>query len=196
MKRPDSSLFVLPFLLISYCVHSQVGEKAVTVYTTACENDQRLQQVGIIQFKPMGQPFETQTCVFADPEHTFQSFIGIGGAITDASAETFYKLPIDKQQQIIRDYYDADNGNGYSLIRTNIHSCDFSGGSYTYVDSMDITLNSFSIDHDRKFRIPLIKQAMQQGGNEMLIYASPWSPPAWMKDNNKMLQGGKLLKQY
>ncbi|MDD2527941.1 MAG: glycoside hydrolase family 30 beta sandwich domain-containing protein [Lentimicrobiaceae bacterium] len=196
MKRPDSSLFVLPFLLISYCVHSQVGEKAVTVYTTACENDQRLQQVGIIQFKPMGQPFETQTCVFADPEHTFQSFIGIGGAITDASAETFYKLPIDKQQQIIRDYYDADNGNGYSLIRTNIHSCDFSGGSYTYVDSMDITLNSFSIDHDRKFRIPLIKQAMQQGGNEMLIYASPWSPPAWMKDNNNMLQGGKLLKQY
>ncbi|MDY0343490.1 MAG: glycoside hydrolase family 30 beta sandwich domain-containing protein [Lentimicrobium sp.] len=199
MKRTfffGSGILLFAFMLIQYYAQAQSDGKMVTVYTTSRDHDQRLQQVGTIQLKPMGQPFETQTCVFADPQHTFQSFIGIGGAITDASAETFYKLPIDKQQQIIRDYYSADKGIGYTLIRTNIHSCDFSSGSYTYVDSMDIALNSFSIAHDKEFRIPLIKQAMKQGSNEMLIYASPWSPPAWMKDNNSMLQGGKLQKQY
>ena len=35
-----------------------------------------------------------------DPSKTFQTFLGIGGALTDASAETFYKLPRDKQQEI------------------------------------------------------------------------------------------------
>lgn len=183
-------------MLIHDCALAQIGEGKVTVYTTARDSDERMQQVGAIQLKPMGQPFETQTCVFADPEHTFQSFIGIGGAITDASAETFYKLSPDNQQQIIRDYYSVDKGIGYTLIRTNIHSCDFSSGSYTYVDSMDHALSSFSIAHDKEFRIPLIKQAMKERGDEMLIYASPWSPPAWMKDNGSMLQGGKLLKKY
>lgn len=170
--------------------------KSVTVYTTARDNGQRLKQVNSVQFAPMGQPFETQTCVFADPEHTFQSFMGIGGAITDASAETFYKLPADKQRQIITDYYSPDKGIGYTLLRTHIHSCDFSSGSYTYVDDMDESLSSFTIAHDKKFRIPMIKEAMKEAGSSVVVYASPWSPPAWMKDNKNMLQGGKLLKQY
>ncbi|KAF5037504.1 Glycosyl hydrolase family 30 TIM-barrel domain protein [anaerobic digester metagenome] len=61
---------------------------------------------------------------------------------------------------------------------------------------MDVSLQSFDVAHDRQFRIPLIKLALEQGGSNMLVYASPWSPPAWMKDNNNMLQGGKLLKSF
>jgi glucosylceramidase len=134
--------------------------------------------------------------VFVDPTKTFQTFIGIGGALTDAAAETFAKLPKDKQQQFLEAYYSREKGIGYTLARTNIHSCDFSSGSYTYVSEGDRDLNSFSIDHDRQYRIPFIKQVQAMAGKDFTLYASPWSPPAWMKDNNNMLFGGKLKKEF
>jgi glucosylceramidase len=42
----------------------------------------------------------------------------------------------------------------------------------------------------------MIKAANEAAGRKLLLYASPWSPPAYMKDNNNMLQGGKLLPEY
>ncbi len=121
--------------------------------------------------------------------------LGIGGAITDASAETYARLSPEQQKELLRAYYDPKNGIGYTLARTNMQSCDFSSGSYSYVKENDKDLKTFSITQDEKFRIPLIKQAMAIAG-KLTLYVSPWSPPAWMKDNNNMLQGGKLLPQY
>jgi len=170
--------------------------KKVVVYTTAENTELKLTLTETVNFVPFGQPLETQPCVFVDPAKTFQTFVGIGGAITDASAETFAKLPKDKQQEILQQYYDVSKGIGYTLARTNIHSCDFSSGSYTYVNDNDATLKSFSVAHDKEFRIPLIKQAIAAAGGKLTLFASPWSPPAWMKDNNSMLKGGKLLPKY
>jgi len=94
-------------------------------------------------------------------------------------------------------YYDAQKGIGYSFGRTHINSCDFSSESYAYVtDPRDTALSSFSIEHDKKFRIPFIKRALEKAGNQIKIFASPWSPPAYMKTNNNMLQGGKLKPEY
>lgn len=166
------------------------------VYITAMGTEMRLSKGDLPAFSDFGQPLETQVCVFVDPDYTFQEFLGIGGAITDASAETFYKLPQDKQQQVLDAYFSRDKGIGYNLIRTNIHSCDFSSGSYTYVEEGDSLLSTFSVEHDKQFRIPFIKSAIEKAGGNVTFYASPWSPPAWMKDNNHMLQGGKLLKKY
>jgi len=170
--------------------------KRVIVYTTADNTQLRLTASDTVGFKPFGQPLETQPCIFVDPSRKFQTLVGIGGAITDASAETYAKLSKEKQKEIIQKYYDPKNGIGYSLARTNIHSCDFSSGSYTYVDENDAALKSFSVAHDKQFRIPMIKQAIAQAGGKLTLYASPWSPPAWMKDNNNMLKGGKLLPKY
>jgi glucosylceramidase len=170
--------------------------KEVTVYTTADQTDFHISATDKVQFKPMGQPLETQVCVFVDPRRTFQTIVGIGGALTDASAETFSKLPQPKQRELLNAYFDAGNGIGYTLARTNIHSCDFSSGSYTYVAEGDKDLRSFSVDHDRQFRIPFIKQAMATAGGKLDIFASPWSPPAFMKSNNDMLHGGKLKPEF
>jgi glucosylceramidase len=52
------------------------------------------------------------------------------------------------------------------------------------------------VAHDRKFRIPLIKRAMAAAGGKLTLFASPWSPPAWMKDNNDMLHGGHLKPEF
>ena len=166
--------------------------KKVTVYTTAENTNFRITITDTLYLRSFGQPLETQPCVFVDPQKRFQTFIGIGGALTDASAETFAKLSKEKQREILLQYFDAKKGIGYTLVRTNIHSCDFSSGSYTYVEDNDLALKSFSIVHDKEFRIPFIKQAITAAGGKLTLFASPWSPPAWMKDNNSMLHGGKL----
>ena len=171
-------------------------EMEITIYTTAANTDLRITPSAKLGFTDFKQPLETQPCVFIDPTHSFQSFTGIGAALTDASAETFAKLPADKQAEFMRAYYDKQNGIGYSLARTNIHSCDFSSGSYTYVEENDKELKSFSLAHDETYRIPFIKKAIAAAGGKLTLYVSPWSPPAWMKTNNNLLRGGKLKPEY
>ncbi|PWA06760.1 glycoside hydrolase family 30 protein [Flavobacterium laiguense] len=171
-------------------------DKTVAVYTTAEGTNLKLSKTDTFSFSEMIQPKETQICVFVNPDKTFQSFLGIGGAITDASAEVFAKLSNDKQQEFLNAYYSQDKGIGYTLMRTTIHSSDFSSGSYTYIEEGDTTLKSFTIEHDRKYRIPLIKKALTTAGKEMTLYASPWSPPAFMKSNKGMLKGGTLLPEF
>src|SRR5438477_3537717 len=169
---------------------SLVGKRAV-VYTTADSTALRLTPADTLVFQEAAPITEAQVYVFVDPQHAFQTMIGIGGALTDAAAETFAKLPADRQAQLLEAYYSADRGIGYTLARTNINSCDFSSASYTYVTEGDKDLRSFSVDHDKQFRLPLIKRAMQTAGGKLNIFASPWSPPAFMKSNNDMLHGGK-----
>lgn len=191
-------------LMLTSIAHAQVAKpasfsatgKKVTVYTTAEKSELKLSANGSVEFKYMGQPVETQVCVFVDPDKTFQSFIGIGGALTDAAAETYAKLPAAKQQEILKAYFDKKEGLGYTIGRTNINSCDFSSSSYVYVADNDKELKTFSIAPDQKFKIPLIKAAIKAAGGKLNLFASPWSPPSWMKDNNDLLQGGHLKKEF
>jgi glucosylceramidase len=177
--------------LVSENTFNTEGKKVI-VCTTADSTNYRLSVTDTIQFREMSPIRESKIYVFVDPDETFQSFIGIGGALTDASAETFAKLPEAKQKELLLDYFDPGKGIGYTLARTNINSCDFSSDSYTYVTEGDKELKSFNINHDRQFRIPFIKKAIVAAGGKLTLFASPWSPPAFMKDNNDMLHGGKL----
>lgn len=203
MKR----IIILPFLL-SYGLATSAQTKPavtkpalktgsqVTVYTTAKGTNYRLKSTATLSMATKSQPVETEVTVFVDPVKTFQTMIGIGGALTDASAETYAKLPADKQKELLTAYYDKEKGIGYTFARTNIQSCDFSSGSYSYVANGDASLKTFDISHDKQYRIPFIKQAQQAAGGKFNLFVSPWSPPAWMKDNNDMLHGGKLLAVY
>ena len=175
--------------------YSAAGRQ-VQVYATVSGTPQRLADAGKLTFQAQAQPLETQPTVFVDPTHTFQTMLGIGGALTDAAAETFAKLPKARQQEFLQAYYSPTNGIGYTLARTSIHSTDFSSGSYTYVADGDKALKTFSVKHDEQYRIPFIKQAQAAAGGKLTLYVSPWSPPAWMKDNKSMLQGGKLLPEF
>ncbi|MBP1841303.1 glycoside hydrolase family 30 protein [Formosa algae] len=170
-------------------------DKNVVVYTTAKDTNLRLTQTNNLTFVKSDQPSEAEVSVFVNPNKTFQEFLGIGGAITDASAEVFAKLRPETQEELLQAYFTKD-GIGYNIIRTSIHSCDFSSGSYTYIDEGDAELTSFSIAHDKEFRIPMIKKAAALIQDDLIFYASPWSPPAFMKTNNDMLHGGKLLPEY
>lgn len=188
-------------LLISGTASAQAPQynptnKTVKVYVTEKGSANRITATETLHFSAKPQPVETEVAVFVDPSKTFQTMLGIGGALTDASAETFYKLPKDKQKEIITAYYDKNKGIGYTLGRTNIQSCDFSSESYSYIKEGDKSLKTFDISHDQKYRIPFIKEAMAAAGGKLTIFASPWSPPGWMKTNNDVLHGGKLKPEY
>ena len=174
---------------------SLVGNK-VQVFTTAQNTNLRLSKTEELTIEEGNQSLESEISIFVNPSKRFQKVLGFGAAITDASAEVFYKLPKDQQEKLIESYFDGEKGIGYSIIRTHIHSCDFSSESYTYIKEGDKELNSFNIDHDKQFRIPMIKRAYAAATNKITFYASPWSPPAFMKTNNNMLQGGKLLPEF
>ena len=169
--------------------------KKVNVFTTAKDSNKRLAPDGKDTFTKAKQPLENEISIFVNPEKTFQKFIGIGGAITDASAEVFSKLSKKNQEELLDAYFHKD-GINYNIIRTSIHSADFGLGSFTYIDEGDDKLETFSIAKDKEKRIPMIKKAQAIIGDDMLFYASPWSPPAFMKTNKNMLQGGKLLPEY
>ncbi|RXP46466.1 glycosyl hydrolase [Lutibacter sp. HS1-25] len=170
-------------------------KKEATVYATVQDSDLKLSLTGNYKFSNAIQPLETEVAIFVNTNKTFQTMLGIGGAITDASAVVFAKLPKDKQEEFLQAYY-SKNGIGYNIIRTSIHSCDFSPESFTYIEEGDKKLTTFSIEKDKEFRIPMIKKAMDLIKNDVVFYASPWSPPPFMKGKKDMLQGGKLLPEF
>lgn len=130
-------------------------------------------------------------------EKEYQKIIGFGGAFTEAGAYVLSKLEKEKRKEAISAYFNSETGINYTFCRTHINSCDFSLSNYSYDDvENDVELKEFSIQHDKKLLIPLIKDAIKISEKELKIFASPWSPPAWMKTNGRMNNGGKLKKEY
>ena len=171
--------------------------KEAQVFLTAESTSDLLANHGYRAFEPLEQPDENYPTIMIDINKTFQTIEGFGGAFTDASAICFAKLPKEKQDEFLTACFDPVQGNGYTLCRTTIHSCDYSDEMYTYADvENDKNLEHFTIEHDQKYRIPFIKRALATAKGNIKIYASPWSPPAWMKTNNDMLHGGQLKPEY
>ena len=165
------------------------------IFTTAKDTDLRLTKTKAGVFSEKVQTLETELAVFVNPKKTFQEYLGIGGAITDASSEVFATLNKEQQEEFLQAYF-GKNGINYNIIRTSIHSSDFGLGSHTYVDEGDAALKTFSIEKDKEKRIPFIKRAIELIEDDLVFYASPWSPPAFMKTNKNMLRGGKLLPEF
>ena len=122
----------------------------------------------------------------------YQNFLGFGGAFTESSGYALSCLNNNIYNAIIDDYF-SQNGLNYSFGRLPIGSCDFSLDSYSY--SYEKDLSDFSIERDKKYIIPFIKSALTRN-NSLKFISSPWSPPAFMKDNNKLTKGGKLKEEF
>jgi glucosylceramidase len=169
----------------------------------------KLKEVKIFQSSEKGLLFESLEPIFFErdpaaenevinlyPEMRYQEILGFGGAFTETSAYQFSRMSAVAQDRIIKAYFDPKEGLGYNFCRTHIHSCDFSLSRYTYVDDDDKDLNSFSVKRDRKYILPFIKAAKKRAGDDLWLFASPWSPPSWMKSNGDMCHGGRLLDEY
>lgn len=167
----------------------------IEIFRTAKDTGERLSAGSNLRFTPSAGKTLSSVCI--DSRKRFQTIEGFGGAFTEAAASTFYKMEPEAQSAILRAYFDPVEGLGYNLCRTHINSCDFSLDNYAYDEEAgDIGLEHFSIERDRRFLIPLIRAAMKTAGGPIKLFASPWSPPAWMKTNGEMNHGGKLKPEY
>ncbi len=138
----------------------------------------------------------TKSIIAVNSNQEFQEFLGFGGAFTEAAAVTLNELDEKGKKEALEAYFDKEKGLGYTLGRVHIHSCDFALGNYTYIEEGDKELKTFDISHDDEYIIPMIKDAEKIVGEKIQMLASPWSPPAFMKDTKEMNYGGKLLDEY
>ncbi len=130
-----------------------------------------------------------------------QTMLGIGGAMTEASASVLSRLSPAQRQEVYNAYFSRD-GARYSVLRSSVGSCDFSLSDYSYADKEDTTLESFSIAKDRELLIPAIKAA-KAINPDLKLFAAPWAPPAWMmqapgraggESVTRYARGGRALK--
>ena len=138
------------------------------------------------------------SAIVCHPSKSFQEIVGFGGALTESSAWVLAQLPPDERMEILRRYYDPEEGIGYTLARTHINSCDFSLSMWSLTPTPgDYDLHDFTLEPMRRWMMPLIHDARKVAGPERFkLMASPWSPPAWMKNNNRMDDGGSLRWEY
>ncbi|HOV59677.1 MAG TPA: glycoside hydrolase family 30 beta sandwich domain-containing protein [Candidatus Hydrogenedentes bacterium] len=134
-----------------------------------------------------------------NPSARYQEILGMGASFDHASCENLTKLSPEARAEAMIRLFDPDKGIGINLMRLCIGASDFIGEPYyTYCDlpegEKDPEMTRFSIEKDRAYVLPLIKEALRINPS-LKFFASPWSPPAWMKDTGR-LEGGRLLPEF
>lgn len=158
------------------------------------------------------------TMLFTDKDHAFSSrevfpalpvpgaktlnpiaeettgFLGFGVAITPSSCYELSLMDLPQRQALLQHLYGKD-GLGLSVGRLCIGSSDYSPELYSYDDvPFDTELTHFSIERDEAYVIPMIKEILKINP-DLYLFASPWSPPGWMKTGGHMC-GGYMREQF
>lgn len=162
-------------------VYASENLGSATVHIVAKEGgyDQTLPD---LQFKKTDVT-QSSNYVKVCPEETRQTFLGVGGAMTESAAYNLQKLTAEQQEEVYEAYF-GESGAKYSILRSTIGSADFSTRSYSYNDTEepDPELKNFSIEKDWDYIIPAIQKA-QSYRPDLKFFAAPWAPPAWMKNS-------------
>ncbi|KAJ8304057.1 hypothetical protein KUTeg_017640, partial [Tegillarca granosa] len=180
----------------SYCdkvePNTQLHKGIFSVYTSSKDGDRLTKQLGKITMNATYKVIAT-----INRNIKYQKIIGFGGAFTDAAGINIASLSIEAQKKLIASYYSTD-GIEYSVGRIPMASCDFSTHPYSYDDTpKDFNLTKFTLAmEDLKYKIPYVTLAnSMRGGNNLTLFGSPWSAPAWMKTNQNMTGKGTLIGQ-
>jgi glucosylceramidase len=139
---------------------------------------------------------QSGTTVRVDPQVKYQTMTGFGASITDSSAQVLYGIPKDQRDTVMKNLFDPETGDGTSFLRQPIGASDFvKGADYSFDDmpagQKDYGLKHFSVAHDQKQILPLLRQA-EKLNPDLKIVGTPWSPPGWMKTGDSMIDG-KLI---
>lgn len=133
--------------------------------------------------------------LLVDEKRTYQSHAGFGGALTEATTAVLKQMSNEQKRAVLEAYF-GKNSLNYNLARITINSSDFGYGNYDYLDGIDVMLKSFTLKKEETRAIPALKEINAIRGEKIKLFASPWSPPAFMKTNKMMNEGGKLLREH
>lgn len=138
--------------------------------------------------------------IYVNPAITYQSITGFGTSLEESSVYNFCQMPEASRDEVLHQLFDPVEGVGWNMLRICFGSSDFTGKPYYSYDDVapgetDVELEQFSIQKDIDYRIVEYIKRIKKINPEVLVFASPWSPPAWMKDSGTMC-GGSLLPEH
>ncbi len=167
--------------------------KLTSVETTFVEQQKRVSQA---EHELLPDPGVEMQAVNLYPQAAGQTWLGFGGALTDASGYVYSLMDAGQRARLVDAYFNPANLN-YTTVRIPIDSCDFSLGHYEAMsDPADAALASFSLQRPGQYIFPLLDDALRVCPRPLEIMLSPWSPPAFMKTNGERNHGGKLRPEY
>lgn len=168
-----------------------MAKELFQVFRTAENTQERLFELPPSAYLNTGSA--SRHSVYVNPTKTFQTFLGFGCALTEASAMTYAEMAAAQKEEVVKACFDPTAGLGYQIARLHINACDFSRGKWACDETPgDTNLRDFSLKYDQEYILPLVKHVQRHADKDLLFFASPWSPPAWMKTTGEMIRGGKL----
>jgi glucosylceramidase len=182
------------FALLTIPVYAQ---PSVEVWTTSLDLQQRLSKGPRLIFEQ--ERSTSETVIALDSAKTFQTILGLGSSFEHSTCSNLSRLSPAERDRVIERLVSPRTGIGMNLMRLCIGTSDFAGEPwYSYDDlpagATDVELKQFSIKRDRAYVLPMLKLARQKNP-DLLFFASPWSPPGWMKTTGTMV-GGELLPKW
>jgi glucosylceramidase len=167
----------------------KAGEASVWV----TDGNQRLARGSSVKWHAPAESAASDRVVL-NPSQRYQEILGFGAAFTDASCYVLSQLtPADREKLFHELFHPSEMG--LNVCRTCIGSSDYSAKPYSFDEGdPDPELKRFSIDHDREYILPVLREARKVNPH-LFLFSTPWSPPGWMKSNNSLL-GGNMRRQY
>ncbi|MFO7679176.1 MAG: glycoside hydrolase family 30 beta sandwich domain-containing protein [Chloroflexota bacterium] len=197
-----TAVFIIAFAVITAVFQmtrpASAADEPVEVWLTLADESKLLNQEAGLQFQA-GAGVAPQI-ITIDESQLYQQFEGAGAAMTDSSAWLIMNAISETERNALMADLFTGSGDGINLsyVRVPMGASDFALSSYTYNDmpagQTDPTLANFSIAHDEAYIIPALQQARALNP-QLRFMGTPWSAPAWMKDNGH-LNGGSLQAQY
>jgi len=137
---------------------------------------------------------ENRTTITVFPDIAYQEMLGVGTSMEESTVFNLARMSPGKQEEIISHLLDPVTGAGFTLIRLTLGTSDFTAQTfYTYNDleegATDFAMERFSIRKDIEFGIVPAVQRMLAASPDLKIFASSWSPPAWMKTSGDVRRG-------
>lgn len=161
---------------------------------TAYKENQRNRQEEMAEFFP--DEGEENCLLNLYPSVTYQTFEGFGGAFTESAGYVYRQMSATQREEMLREYFETDK-MAYRMARIPIDSCDFSLGHYEAVENVeDKAFAEFQFRRVEENILPLLDDAQKIYGGNLKLMLTPWSPPAYMKDNGDRNYGGGLKPEY
>jgi glucosylceramidase len=181
---------------VSFPSLSAAGQQVTTWLTTPDKANLLAEQAQYLHF---AKPSTEADAIVIDDSKKFQTMDGFGHALTGGSAQLMMKMSPAARTKLLNELFGNGAGTiGTSYIRVSVGASDMNDHVYTYDDMpvghTDADLKNFSLAQDRADVIPVLKEVLAINPR-IKILASPWTAPAWMKDNDDV-KGGRLKKEY
>jgi glucosylceramidase len=188
------------FILFFGCEATSDNELAepITLHRTTMDQSKLLQRDTLVA-SPSSETTKYDASITIQPAIEYQVMDGFGYTFTGGSALHLQGMTASARADILRELFTREeDGIGVNYLRISVGGSDLDEFPWSYNDrpagETDQGLEHFSLAYDTLYLIPTLKEILQLNPN-LKIMGSPWSPPAWMKDNQDT-RGGSLLPQY